>query len=356
MSNRDNNLNLIRFVAAFAVIVSHAYVLSTGKLSDEPLRPSLGMSLGDIAVDIFFTISGFLVVGSLLRKRDGLGFLKARAMRIFPALVAMIVGCVFLLGPLATTLPLDRFFGSKGTWIFVFRNLSLVQGVEFHLPGLFSAVPWPGIVNGSLWTLVYEVRLYLSLAVIWWLVRLLRADEARAVRVLCAVVALGAGFWQARLLLSGVRDIHDLIDPVPRLVLMFYSGACWRLWGGGVSLDGRWAAACAAVCAAVLAMAGKSGFLVAYELALPYVLWWVSYIPDGAIRRFNKLGDASYGIYIYSFPLQQLSIQAGLGWRPVTLVVVGGTAIVALGFASWHLLEKRFLETKSPAPRAAALP
>jgi len=50
---RDNNLNLIRMVAALAVLVSHAYPISQGPDAIEPLQALTGRSLGSHAVAIF---------------------------------------------------------------------------------------------------------------------------------------------------------------------------------------------------------------------------------------------------------------------------------------------------------------
>ena len=67
---RDNNFNLIRMIAATAVLVTHSFVLSIGTLDSEPFRVSFKMTLGSLAVDMFFVTSGFLVTGSLLRGGD----------------------------------------------------------------------------------------------------------------------------------------------------------------------------------------------------------------------------------------------------------------------------------------------
>jgi len=50
---RDNNLNLIRMIAATAVLVSHSYPISLGHAATEPLQDKLGTSLGHVAVLIF---------------------------------------------------------------------------------------------------------------------------------------------------------------------------------------------------------------------------------------------------------------------------------------------------------------
>lgn len=82
---RNNNLNLLRFIAASLVIYTHAFGV-TGHGAAEPLVQLCGLSLGSWAVDVFFVVSGFLVTKSWYRREDLVGFLYARFMRIFPAL------------------------------------------------------------------------------------------------------------------------------------------------------------------------------------------------------------------------------------------------------------------------------
>lgn len=93
---RDNNFNLIRIVAAMAVLITHSFAL-TGLA--EPFRDSLGMSMGDIAVDIFFITSVFLVTASILTRQSALEFLWARILRIYPALLVMLFITVFIFSP-----------------------------------------------------------------------------------------------------------------------------------------------------------------------------------------------------------------------------------------------------------------
>ena len=67
-NDRDNNFNLIRFVAASLVLYSHSFALALGTKDAEPLRNSLGMTYGSIAVDIFFITSGFLIASSMFAR------------------------------------------------------------------------------------------------------------------------------------------------------------------------------------------------------------------------------------------------------------------------------------------------
>ena len=61
---RDNNFNLVRILAALAVLITHSFALASGTGDAEPFRERLGMTMGAIAVDVFFITSGFLVTAN----------------------------------------------------------------------------------------------------------------------------------------------------------------------------------------------------------------------------------------------------------------------------------------------------
>ena len=54
---RDNNFNIIRFLAATMVIWTHAFGL-LGYTEFEPVHRIFGIGAGDLGVDIFFVLSG----------------------------------------------------------------------------------------------------------------------------------------------------------------------------------------------------------------------------------------------------------------------------------------------------------
>lgn len=131
---RDNNFNLIRLLAALAVMVSHSFALALGGGSFEPFRSSLGMSPGMIAVDVFFATSGFLVTASLLSRRNPIEFIRARGLRIFPGLLVVLALTVFVLGPVFTSLPLSTYFTEWETYRYLVKCLTLITGVwAIHL-------------------------------------------------------------------------------------------------------------------------------------------------------------------------------------------------------------------------------
>ena len=138
-SGKDNNFNLLRMIAAYAVLVTHSFVLVTGSQDSEPLNRTLGMSIGAMAVDLFFATSGFLVTASLFARASALEFIRARALRILPALFVALVASILVLGVFFSTLSVPAFFADPRTYAYFLKCITLVTGVAYDLPGSSSA-------------------------------------------------------------------------------------------------------------------------------------------------------------------------------------------------------------------------
>jgi len=157
---RDNNLNLIRAIAATMVLVSHAYPIALGPDAIQPLKLLTGQSLGSLSVYVFFAISGFLITMSFERSSSYRSFLTARFLRLLPGLVVSLALVAFVMGPLVTELPLMAYLTHPETWTFMLRNILLALP-QYTLPGTFEDLPYPS-VEGSIWTLIYEVICYMG--------------------------------------------------------------------------------------------------------------------------------------------------------------------------------------------------
>ncbi len=347
--SRDNNFNLIRFVAALTVLVDHSFALVAGTSKAEPFRESLGIALGIMAVDAFFITSGFLVTASLLARKSLLAFVWARILRIYPALIVMVLLCVFGLGLWFTSLSPADYLAHPATRQFALQNSTLVTGVVFSLPGVFSAVPYRRFVNGSIWTMPIEMYMYIALALIWLVLAWFRSWRIRvfgAATVVIAVTMLGAHLF------NHFRGQPD--DALIRLSYMFFTGAAFFVMRDRVRLSGAVFSAAAAVL--LLSIVDKNLFFAAYDLSVPYILLWLAYIPAGAIRRFNRGGDYSYGIYIYAFPIQQ-TIMATVAGMSVLGLIAYSTAITLLfAVLSWHCIEKHALRLKLDPAGASHAP
>ena len=77
----------------------------------------------------------------------------------------------------------------------------------------------------------------------------------------------------------------------------------------------------------------------------PFVLH-LAYVPGGRIRRFNDLGDYSYGVYIYAFPVQQTLAFLFPALTLAAMMASSAVVSIAIAVVSWKLIEERALGHK----------
>lgn len=78
----------------------------------------------------------------------------------------------------------------------------------------------------------------------------------------------------------------------------------------------------------------------ALVLALTYGVFVLAYLPRGPIRRYNALGDYSYGVYIYAWPMQQLAVHAFGPMEPIQNILIAVPMVLAMAWLSWTFVEK----------------
>ena len=294
---------------------------------------------GFLGVEVFFVVSGFLVTASLLARQSTLEFVWARVLRIYPALLVVVALTVLVLGPAFTTLPLPAYFSAPGVGDYALKCASLIGGIAIHLPGVFETNPYPAAVNGSLWTMPYELRMYLILALVWLGLGVVPGRRREAFRVLVLVIALGAG-----LATFSRHYLHTDSGYFARFAWMFFSGAACQVLKARIPLSTP-IFALGAVALAVSAVS-REVFFAAYMLTLTYLVLYLAHIPGGAVRRFNRLGDWSYGVYIYAFPVQQAVVALMPGVSVAVLFLVSATMTLGFAALSWRLVERRALGLK----------
>ncbi len=338
LMDRKDNFLLLRLVAASVVIYAHSYALSSLPVRGDHLSPLLGIYAGNVAVYVFFLISGFLVTGSWLRQRSLRGFLVSRALRIVPAYAVCPVVCALIIGAAVSIRPATEHFADPLTWRFIFWNLSFPEMMQFTLPGVFEQRSHQAI-NGSLWTLPAEVRAYALLAIFGLLGLLDRLPRL--------LLALMVSFW---LVVSEAHRI-PMVEVSEVLPMLGYFALGALAWAARrvLPLDGR-----AAVALLVLAIAcrGTVAYPYAFAVALSYACLWLAYVPR-TLLSFNRCGDYSYGVYLWGFPMQQLAV-TWLDYPSPTLISLLAWPM-ALGCAvlSWHAIEKPAMSFRR-RPTAAA--
>jgi len=342
VTDRDNNFDFLRVFAALMVVYGHGYVLSTNT------GPGFwGVPFARIGLDIFFSISGYMVTASWMRTPRLGTFFAKRALRILPGLAACVLFSVFVLGARLTRLPLLDYLTSHNT-IKYLGNIILHP--VLYLPGVFDGLHAGGAVNGSLWSLFPEALCYLTVPAFAVL-----AIRARMWALGLAGIAAGTlGLWlfygyAGDPLVINSTDLKYMLVQVP----FFFLGGLYFILGERIHNFYRADIALIGFALNWMVSSWYGWWNIPLEwVTLPYMVLCFGRMSMPVIRRAGRFGDLSYGLYLYAFPVQQVI----LGARPDLEhpIIVCMVLTVPFALASWHLVEAPALRWKPGAPAQLA--
>lgn len=333
-----NNFNMVRVVAATAVILSHSFMLVYHDPSAQPL--SWGpYNLGANAVNVFFVLSGILLARSIERHPNWRAFALARVLRILPALLWSGVVVAVLAGLLATTLPLSAFFFSSDALLYPLYAATQFEGAQ--LPEVFVDSPNPGEINRPLWTIKYELTIYALFLVAVML------GLGRSRRFLAALtVALGVA------LLALQSKEHQLgpLFSVLRFSFCFALGTCAYHYRKKLPLNGLVAVAGLVV---GLALGPTPLAIVAWVFAAGYAALVLGSLHVKYLTGLANRLDISFGLYLYGWPIQQYLLQ----FEPMRSSLVLHVLLSLLLAGAFAYVSARYIEVpamrlrrRSPVP------
>lgn len=330
---RNNALNAWRLVLAISVILWHSWPLAGYQMDYEPAA----RLMSELGVDGFFTVSGFLITGSWLRRPRLRDFWVARVLRIFPGLWVCLIITAFVIAPIGVLLQggsPGNLLHSSGPVQFVLNN-AILNDHYASIDGTPNNVPFPGSWNGSLWTLAFEVLCYIAVCVLG-VVGLLKRRWTIPILFVLALC------WSAYVSYPTLT-LQTWPQVLARFAVVFFAGAL--LYQFKDVIPAKWSLV--AVSVAIVVVSGVlQNYRVVAAIPLAYAV-----ITSGALiktRRLNLRNDLSYGVYIYAYPIQQVLAMSGLGRLTPPLFFITATAVtLPLAALSWFLVEKHAMSLKS---------
>lgn len=335
-STRLSSIQILRGVAAFLVVIAHVI--------EHPLTqiPNAVFVTGRFGVEIFFVISGFII---MYVTPDGpfapFGFAARRILRIVPLYWA----CTVAVFALAIVAP-SAFKQTTADWNYLLHSLAFVP-----MPRPGSLDDWRPLLKLG-WSLQYEMFFYLLIALLFWC----HSRMQRAVVVTALLVPL--------VLASLVVEPRaDLVAHYANVNHMGFIVGVWLAVAHRAGVFDRIRAGAFAPAAAVATVA-VAATAVLYGETMPEILGIVDHTPmtiaaaaivatglyaeawsRGRNAVLERVGDWSYSLYLTHM------FVVGAAWSvagklhlasPIALVGLGiGTVAVSLVVAavSWRLIE-----------------
>jgi peptidoglycan/LPS O-acetylase OafA/YrhL len=337
-------LDGLRFFAAMLVFFHHAPKLGSYHIM------GWVKSFGWVGVDLFFTLSAYLLFSNLIREHKPMGridvgrFYLRRILRVYPLMALYVLAMLLTFGP------------RLGDW-------------ELRLAGVLlffdNIIGWSRNYNGSivatahLWTLSFEFQLYLFLPLIFAL--FLRIGIGKFAAILAAVCLISAG---ARIYLFQADIGHPVVYVTPFLrpesiIAGMLMAAYQPRWHYSVSAGIGIMAAIAAFSMPVpwrdplAAIIHYPLMAVAFAALLDVVTRCKVAHDIASFRVFVYLGTISFGFYVIHYVVRHVLRLITPIWpaleSKVLFTIVMFAVTLALAAASYRFLERPFLRLKARA-------
>lgn len=346
---KENNFGILRLLFAILVIVSHSSEIIDGNRSRELMTRIFGtLSFGELAVDGFFLISGYLITKSFVQSQSTSSYLAKRLARIVPGYLVAFWICVLVIAPLAGAVqPL-----SSGQVIRHQMMLSLFL-LPPNVSGVFTGLPYPAL-NAPMWTIAYEMACYLATVCVG--LSGMFNPRRRILWLLCAATLLILNALHA---FDGLTtEGHRLPMSLLRFGSLFAVGSVYFLFRDNVKLGalGAATAGLALIAGLFIGSVAETAFAI---FGAYLIFWYALKVRVSPLSRIANRADLSYGLYLYAWPIQSLMVWtykfpiSSASSGPLMLTGLSVLATGAVAYASWALIERPCLRLAHRRLRAS---
>lgn len=327
------NMDLMRYVLSFAVIIAHINELAGFSI---PFPISSFEAVGS-----FFALSGFLMYPNYIRHNNFLKYTRQRARRILPPYIFIVVAAALLLAGVSS-LPASEYFTSSGFFGYLGANLTFLNWLHPDLPGVFQgsgyALP---VVNGSLWTMKVEWCLYFSVPIFVFLLRKIKRSSGISLSIAVIIISIIYRLVFTSLYETSGNEIFKILSrQIFGQLSYFYCGMLIYFLKDFFTRNLAWMllAGVALVCLARLSMPCN---IILNPFGITMIVMALSLLPYD-LKFLRHRYNVSYEMYLFHFPIIQLSVFWGMNvrnvWVELPFVV---TATVLLSFLVHYAVNRR---------------
>ncbi|WP_305405900.1 acyltransferase family protein [Photobacterium leiognathi] len=316
-----NNFDILRILLAVLVFYFHMGI--------ETQNEYLMYVPGGVAVHCFFVISGYLIVKSYLKRKPLSTYVKSRFLRIYP-LYFIVITTAFIFGYLHYS---DSFtsYLNNGAAKYLASNYLLANFLQPTLPGLFEHNFQP-FVNAALWTIKIEVMFYVCVPIIYGVLN--KKLDSKKLTILLGVLSVCC-FYLVQYLIKYHGLPASINRQLPSMLVFFMLGAYWNF------AEPKFLKPWHLLLLIPTVLFLQSWFVI-YAFAVSFMVYVIVFKLK-PITVSKRIGDISYGIYIWHFPILQTLIMYGFFENIYKGAAIATALVFLFAMVSWHCIESKLV-------------
>ncbi len=316
-----NSLHFLRFAAATLIFTLHSLPLDLG---------GKVYKLNVLHLPVFFVISGILIARSIVQSRSIKHFLAKRFFRVAPlAWVTVLLLFLFIM-PLFSNDGLSHFFANSLFYKKLAQQLTLLT-TDISMPSVNNGAS----MHSSYWSIVLEIRLYLLMALVYFINKRWLKHASFAIIIGCIIYTYG---------LNELNKFPKFItyfgwfDYVSELVYLFFVGAILFFYSKKIVFNRLQILVSFII---LLGLHFTFALPQLVDLLIP-VLWviLIGFCFGNYFNRYCFKADVSYGLYLLGPIVQSLLHFVGFKNGLVFWLIAYPTSML-IAVLSYNLFESK---------------
>ena len=334
MIEKKNAFDLARILLAISVLITHSILIGGYKLNDPLSVLSKSQTyFAELGVMGFFALSGYLITSSFENSKNVLVFVSHRLLRILPGFWVCLIITAFVFAPLifiikGRSFASFDFVGKESSISYVVNNFWLkIQ--QWNIKDVLTYASYQDSLNGSLWSLFSEMQCYCFTMIAGMLGLFNKNKMLYLIFAIITFIFFAINFNFPK----SYGPTILVLSPALKLYISYIAGSLLYVFRDQMILDKK---GTIFLFFFTLMLIKFGGFNLLSPLLIAMTL-----INVFGLFEFRIKYDVSYGVYIYSFPVQHLLYQFWGSRLPIFIFIGLSLAIaIVLGVLSYIFVEK----------------